>query len=362
MDDAQAKDFDGKQENVYVTCCDFNSIQLLGHCSKKNNKFSVSAKVPCYDELVAAGLDDYLKGIYGDLLLAEPNSPYGKGAKWNVTAQIDVNNPTGESLEDHCLRALVRGASHPHNVLVLPQRVDRARSKLSPVVVLPLSPSLAAPAEELIEKLSNIGRHIFAAPFHRALTALVEGTTADCPPLNLAYRPTEQVFVIASPHVVQVIFSLAFVDQVDRELARVFTVEFAESGRVVEKAPGVNFYPPGTCAVATLHSRQISSRHPHLPRSYACASGRKPDELNGIDHTIDDNCIGYLVFAVSKMHVDKPAKMERVIDLLVQFRSYLLYHIKCTKTELHSMMRKTYANLIQVKERCTPKGKTVHIK
>mmetsp|Transcript_51699 Transcript_51699/g.76619 ORF Transcript_51699/g.76619 Transcript_51699/m.76619 type:complete len:312 (-) Transcript_51699:1455-2390(-) len=281
----KAKDFDGKQENVYVTCCDFNSIQLLGHCSKKNNKFSVSAKVPCYDELVAAGLDDYLKGIYGDLLLAEPNSPYGKGAKWNVTAQIDVNNPT-------------------------------------------------APAEELIEKLSNIGRHIFAAPFHRALTALVEGTTADCPPLNLAYRPTEQVFVIASPHVVQVIFSLAFVDQVDRELARVFTVEFAESGRVVEKAPGVNFYPPG----------------------------RKPDELNGIDHTIDDNCIGYLVFAVSKMHVDKPAKMERVIDLLVQFRSYLLYHIKCTKTELHSMMRKTYANLIQVKERCTPKGKTVHIK
>ena len=62
---------------------------------------------------------------------------------------------------------------------------------------------------------------------------------------NFVLFVTLQVFIIPSPHVVQVIYSLGFIDPVDRELARVFAVEFAESGRVVEKAPGVNYYVPG---------------------------------------------------------------------------------------------------------------------
>ena len=50
---------------------------------------------------------------------------------------------------------------------------------------------------------------------------------------------------------------------------------------MVEKAPGVNFYP----------------------------AGRKPDELNDVPHEVDEaTCIGYIVFAVSKMHVDKPVR------------------------------------------------------
>ena len=86
------------------------------------------------------------------------------------------------------------------------------------------------------------------------------------------------MFVIAQPDLVQVIYSLAFVDKVDQELARVFSVEFAESGRRVQKAPGVNFYPPS----------------------------RKPDELRNMPHDVDENCIGYLVFAVTENHVNTP--------------------------------------------------------
>ena len=64
-------------------------------------------------------------------------------------------------------------------------------------------------------------------------------------------------------------------------------MEFAEAGRVVEKAPGVNFYP----------------------------AGRKPDELNNVPHEIDEaTCIGYIVFAVSKMHVDKPVRDDSVLN------------------------------------------------
>lgn len=281
----KAEGYEGKSESVYVTCCDFNSVELMAFCSKKANRFCVSAKVPCFAELEGAGLMESLREIYGDLILADPNEPYPKGTNYNVTVAVDLAN-------------------------------------------------LTEPAEDLVEKLANLGRHLYAAPFKRALTCLNEGTTDQFSPLTLHYRPSEQVFIVASPHVVQVIYSLAFVDKVDRELARVFTVEFAESGRQVQKAPGVNWY----------------------------TVARQPDELADMPHEVDSNCIGYVVFAVSKNHINTPGKLERVCDLLVQFRSYLVYHIKCSKTDLHSMMRKTYANLIQVKERCTPKGKIQNIK
>ena len=214
-----------------MSCCDFNNMELLARCSKKTNEFTVSVKVPCFSELEEAGCVDVLKEIYGDLLLADPNEKYGKSAKWNATVCIDINN-------------------------------------------------LTEPAEQLVEKVSNLGRNLYGAPFLKALTALVDGTTEQFKPVTLHYRDHEQIFVVASPHVVQVIYSLSFTDTVDQELARVFSVEFAEAGRVVQKAPGVNFYPPG----------------------------RKPDELADMPHELDDNCVGYLVFAVSKSHVNTPVR------------------------------------------------------
>lgn len=113
----QAEGFDGKPENIYTLCCDFNHIELLAHCNKKTNRFCVSAKVPCYDELVEAGLLDSLKATYGDLLLEDANEPYGKGAKWNITVAVDGNNLPGtyvtDALSPTCWQ-LLRNFSSPH--------------------------------------------------------------------------------------------------------------------------------------------------------------------------------------------------------------------------------------------------------
>ncbi len=90
----QAEGFDGKTENVYLLCCDFNGVEMLSHCTKKSNKIAVSAKVPCFDELAANGLLESLKGTYGDLLLENPNELYGKGGvKWDVTVAVDLGAP-----------------------------------------------------------------------------------------------------------------------------------------------------------------------------------------------------------------------------------------------------------------------------
>ena len=75
----KAEDFDpkvSKIEHVWVTCSDFNHMEMLAQCSKKTNIFHVSVKVPCFDELVEAGAMDVLKARYGDFLLENPNEPY----------------------------------------------------------------------------------------------------------------------------------------------------------------------------------------------------------------------------------------------------------------------------------------------
>lgn len=277
----KAEDFEGKEENVLVTCCDFDGVKMMVYCSRKDKKLSVSISVPFFKDLEAAGALEVLREIYGDLLIADPKELFPTDPQWNVSVLVDTEN-------------------------------------------------LPAPGAELVEKMSNLGRHLRAAPFEKAFNALVDGTTSNVKPVTLNYRKNEQIFIIPSPHVVQVIFSLGFIDGVDRELARVFAVEFADvGGRVVEKAPGVNYYPPD----------------------------KKPDELKNFQVEIDEKeCIGFLVFAVSQMHLDSPAKLRRVSDLMVQFRSYILYHLKATKIQLHAMMRSTYRNLQRVKERCTPKG------
>ena len=49
-----------------------------------------------------------------------------------------------------------------------------------------------APAEELVEKMSNLARNLRAAPFERAFNALINGTTGDLEPVTLNYRQNEQ--------------------------------------------------------------------------------------------------------------------------------------------------------------------------
>ncbi len=51
--------------------------------------------------------------------------------------------------------------------------------------------------------------------------------------------------------------------------------------------------------------------------------------------------------AVLPQHVNTPAKLERVVALLTGFRLYMHYHIKATKSYLHSRMRERVDKLLQ---------------
>ncbi len=48
-----------------------------------------------------------------------------------------------------------------------------------------------------------------------------------------------------------------------------------------------------------------------------------------------------------RQHVDTPAKIELIATMLTDFRLYMHYHIKATKSYLHSRMRQRVDKLLQ---------------
>jgi len=135
---------------------------------------------------------------------------------------------------------------------------------------------------------------------------------------------------------VTVVFSIAFSDDDDVVIGKVFLSEFKKS---VAGAPAVDFRfdPPGELTGAS-----------NVPR------GMKN--------------IGYVTFVLFDRHYTGVAK-QKAATIVPSFRNYLHYHIKCAKSHLHTRMRNRVEESIKVlnrakqediqpKEKKTAAGKT----
>lgn len=181
--------------------------------------------------------------------------------------------------------------------------------------------------KEFLEKISELKKIVFGGPMDVALSALQSGTSRDAPVVALEYRKNENMFICPSPSKVVVIFQVDFSDATDKAIAKVFLQEFAESQRIIRSAPPVSYQKDA------------------------------PGELMGVRFQCHTDAAGFLSFALEKRHVEG-GKKEGAITLLSGFRSYLHYHIKCTKTYLHMRMRHKGANWLQVLNRAIPEVET----
>lgn len=85
------------------------------------------------------------------------------------------------------------------------------------------------------------------------------------------------------------------------------------------------------------------------PVSFSAVPPREMQEQ--LDIT-DATCnLGYISFAVLKPHVADPKKRFAVQSLLLDFRTYMQYHIKCSKSYFHSRMRARCVALLKVLSR-----------
>ena len=180
---------------------------------------------------------------------------------------------------------------------------------------------------EFLDNISSIKRHIMGGPLHKEFSALLNGTSTIKPPLVFPYRPNECFFIFSSESKIVVGFSVDMQDSTDRAMAKIFLQEFVESQRAVRTAPPVSF------------SKDV------------------PGELLGSNINLKDSSVGFILFSIEKRYIEGN-KMDNVITLLTGFRSYLLYHIKCTKTYLQMRMRKRVAGWLQVLNRAVPTTET----
>lgn len=181
--------------------------------------------------------------------------------------------------------------------------------------------------EELLKNISQIKMHLLGGPLDSAFTALVSKRSISNKVVSINYRPNETMFICPSESKVVVVFLVDFADITDKALAKIFLTQFMEAQRTIRTAPTVSF-----------------SKEPPL-------------ELAGERFSYSSEVIGFMSFGLEVRHIQGERK-EAAIALLTGFRSYLHYHIKCSKTYLHMRMRKNVATWLQVLNRARPEVET----
>jgi actin related protein 2/3 complex subunit 2 len=189
--------------------------------------------------------------------------------------------------------------------------------------------------EATIKNLALVKSKVTGGAFENPFTGLMEDKKVEKFKFDL--RPDTTVFFYPMADRVTVIFEVNFQVKMDQVIANVMLKEFVNSRKQIGRAPPVTW-----------------EQNP-------------PAELKEFGITQNKGCLGYMSFAILKSHLEK-GKQDAVIAVLQTFRTYLQYHIKCSKSYFHSKMRKRVAELIKVlnrakvpdlkKEKKTAAGKT----
>jgi actin related protein 2/3 complex subunit 2 len=169
----------------------------------------------------------------------------------------------------------------------------------------------------------NLKRHMMGGPIDVAFTKFLKKENTNTDVVMVEYRPNEPMFVCPSNEKVVIIFMVDFLDTTDKAMAKIFLQEFVEAQRMIRTAPPVSY-----------------SKEP-------------PMEIANMKFNYNPDCAGFISFGFEERHISGDRK-ETAINVLSEFRSYLLYHIKCSKTYLHMRMRKMVAGWMQVLNRAKP--------
>jgi len=174
--------------------------------------------------------------------------------------------------------------------------------------------------DKLVKDLSLIKSNVTGGVFDHYFSALLASTDPPLDKFKFDLRGDTTVYFLPRADRVTVIFSVDFTENVDKVIAKVFLQEFVDARKKIGRAP-------------------------------PCLWGSNPpNELAEFGITENEGNLGYISFAILKSHVDK-GKKERVIQVLQTFRTFLQYHIKCSKSHFHSKMRKRVRELIKVLNR-----------
>jgi len=177
--------------------------------------------------------------------------------------------------------------------------------------------------ENTIRELSRMRRNCWAGVFNSHFEAHKAGNAVTKSVVR--FRADETMFIKANAEHVVVIFSICFKDPDDQVLAKIFMNEFADA----KLGPGHN--PPNV----------ILTRDP-------------PGEIANEESAYTGEHVYYLTFVLQRAHIVPQAKADNTVDLIHNFRTYLHYHIKCSKAYIHQRMRSKTEEFRQILNRAKP--------
>jgi len=257
-----------KRELLDVTFADFDGVSFhVSSTNEQRNLVLVSMAWTAAGQLLRLGAQQDLGKIYGPMV-TQPEAGY------DVSLLLDLDKPP----ED------------PKN--------------------LPL-------------KISNLKRHVLAAPFKNVFGQIVNKSAGNSI-IQIDYRETESIYIKPEGDSCTVIFSISFAEDADAVFAKVFLQEFADARRNMKNVPSLKF----TYRVAPL-------------------------ELEGYPGLKNVESNGFVSMALFDAHLS-PKNVYKTINLLETFRNYLHYHIKCSKAYMHNRMRARVALWLQVLNRARP--------
>jgi len=180
--------------------------------------------------------------------------------------------------------------------------------------------------ERTVREISLLKRNCFAAAFQPHFQAHRNKQTRTN--TVIPFRPEETMYIGAKSDHVTVIFSTIFKDPDDQVLAKIFLESFQDAkigGRAGHNPPQV-----------------IYNREPPL-------------EIKNRAEVLQGKNVYYLTFVLQPNHIQKE---ENTVNLLHSFRTYLHYHIKCSKAYMHQRMRAKTNQFLQVLNRAKPERET----
>ncbi|XP_049849083.1 actin-related protein 2/3 complex subunit 2-like [Schistocerca gregaria] len=188
--------------------------------------------------------------------------------------------------------------------------------------------TLSSSPPSLISELSLLKRHILASAFYHTFEA-VEAKKSIL--LDIPFHGDDRTFITTKDESVIVVITVNFKDSEDIVFGKVFLNEFKKS---VSGAPAVDF------------------------------STTPPGEISSIKNL--QKADGYITCVLFERHY-KADFRDKTINLILMLRNYLMYHIKCSKSQLNTRMRLRVEALLKIlnrakqelpKEKKTASGRT----
>lgn len=318
-----------------LSVSDFDGVAFLLNATKGEPGtgtvcLTLQMRVPNYAaQLVPLGVDAVL-----DKALAGIKIPPPQPADFDVAVQVNTAHlPHSRFSTEDLVRVFANLRTIVQGVPLRRTLTDLAHGKSSSGKSSP-PPKLPPPA-------SSIVRYDYRGPPSPAPSSSSATATPNNEP-----QPTEALFLCQQADRLLVTFALDFKDDMDQAMARVLLQEFVETQRTINGVPH--------CAYSRTLPLELQSL------GLGCL---RPVVLEG-ETQEEEGIAGFLTFAVFPSHVqgdgkdETAAKIERVVGHLMGFRSFLHYHIKASKTYLHTRMRFGADRLLERLSRAIPQVDT----